>query len=182
MSSQLVEPDVEQVEKKSKKPSTSHLKVVPETRELLDKIRAEIATAPTGGISAFTGAFVAVTGWTNASSGANLLAATWSTGNLASATKTSIGTLSFTPLKAGSYTINFYHDAGGTDAGRDVNEAYQQATITVGAANGYSNSLSTIYSNKLSTDAAADATTSATNAAPKGSKSLSATRVGTISV
>ena len=43
MSSQLVEPDVEQVEKKSKKPSTSHLKVVPETRELRDKIRAEIA-------------------------------------------------------------------------------------------------------------------------------------------
>ena len=43
MSSQLVEPDVEQVEKKSKKPSTSHLKIVPETRELRDKIRAEIA-------------------------------------------------------------------------------------------------------------------------------------------
>ena len=43
MSSQLIEPDVEQVEKKSKKPSTSHLKVVPETRELRDKIRAEIA-------------------------------------------------------------------------------------------------------------------------------------------
>jgi len=43
MSSQLVEPDVEQVEKKFKKPSTSHLKIVPETRELRDKIRAEIA-------------------------------------------------------------------------------------------------------------------------------------------
>ncbi len=43
MSSQLVEPDVEQVEKKSRKPSTSHLKIVPETRELRDKIRAEIA-------------------------------------------------------------------------------------------------------------------------------------------
>jgi len=43
MSSQLVEPDVEQVEKKSKKPSTSHLKIVPETRELRDQIRAEIA-------------------------------------------------------------------------------------------------------------------------------------------
>jgi geranylgeranyl pyrophosphate synthase len=43
MSSQLIEPDVEQVEKKSKKPSTSHLKVVPETRELRDQIRAEIA-------------------------------------------------------------------------------------------------------------------------------------------
>jgi len=146
------------------------------------KLRAEIASAPTGGISSFTGAFVAVTGWTDATSGANLLAATWSTGNLAASTKTSIGTLSFTPLKAGSYTINFYHDAGGTAAGRDVNEAYQQATITVGAANGYSNSLSTIYTNKLSTDAAANATTAATNAAPKGSKSLSATRVGTISV
>ena len=43
MSSQLVEPDVEQIEKKSRKPSTSHLKIVPETRELRDKIRAEIA-------------------------------------------------------------------------------------------------------------------------------------------
>lgn len=43
MSSQLVEPDVEQAEKKSRKPSTSHLKIVPETRELRDKIRAEIA-------------------------------------------------------------------------------------------------------------------------------------------
>ncbi len=43
MSSQLVEPHVEQAEKKSRKPSTSHLKIVPETRELRDKIRAEIA-------------------------------------------------------------------------------------------------------------------------------------------
>mgnify|MGYP006270979649 CR=1 FL=1 len=43
MSNQMVEPEVEQAEKKSRKPSTSHLKAIPETREMRDKIRAEVA-------------------------------------------------------------------------------------------------------------------------------------------
>jgi hypothetical protein len=87
--------------------------------------------------------------------------------------------LTFTPSKAGVYNITFYHDQN-NNSGYDNGEVFQTSSITVGAANGYSNSLSTIYTNKLSTDAAANATTAATNAAPKGSKSLSATRVGTI--
>jgi hypothetical protein len=96
------------------------------------KIRAKVLTAPAGGLSAFTGAFVAVTGWTDASSGANLLAATWSTGNRTAAT-VSIGTLSFTPAVVGEYSIAFYHD-GNSDGIMQDNEVYNTSSITVGSA------------------------------------------------
>jgi len=100
-------------------------------------VRAKITSSPAGGLSAFTGAFVAVTGWTNGAgavgnSGANLLSATWATGNLAANTTTSIGTLTFTPAVAGTYAVNFYHDAN-TDGIQQDNEVYQTASITVGA-------------------------------------------------
>jgi 5-hydroxyisourate hydrolase-like protein (transthyretin family) len=99
-------------------------------------IRAKITSAPAGGLSAFTGAFVAVTGWTNGAgavgnSGPNLLSATWATGNRTAAT-VSIGTLTFTPAVAGTYAVNFYHDAN-LDGIQQDNEVYQTASISVGA-------------------------------------------------
>jgi len=149
-------------------------------------LRAKIMSAPTGAVSAFTGAFVAVTGWEDGSgavgaSGAGKLTAAKITANLASGTSASLGTLSFTPAKAGDYDITFYHDQD-ADSVIDGNEVTQTAKITVGAANGYSNTVSTIYSTKLSTAAAASAATAATNGNPTRNKSMSTTRAGTISV
>jgi len=144
-------------------------------------IRPIITAAPTGGISAFTGAFVAVTNWVNGTSGTGLLSAGLDASTLAANASVSLGTLSFTPSKAGTYSITFYHDQD-NDAVLDPLEIYQTATITVGAANGYSNTVSTIYSNKLSTDAIASAATAATNANPTRDSAMSATRAGTISI
>ena len=149
-------------------------------------IRAKITGAPTGAVSAFTGAFVAVTGWENGSgavgaSGAGKLTAAKITANFAAGASVSLGTLSFTPAKAGDYDITFYHDQD-LDNVIDGNEVTQTAKITVGAANGYSNTVSTIYSNKLSTDAIASAATAATNANPTRDAAMSATRAGTISI
>ena len=118
------------------------------------KIRAKITSAPSGGLSAFTGAFVPVTGWTDASSGANLLGATWSTGNRTAAT-VSIGTLTFTPAVAGTYTINFYHDAN-LDGIQEDNEVYQTASITVGAT---SSLAANQFPNSADTTASTDSTT-----------------------
>jgi len=100
-------------------------------------IRAKITSAPAGGLSAFTGAFVAVTNFTDGTgavgaSGANLLSATRTTAALAANTTTSIGTLTFTPAVAGTYAVNFYHDAN-LDGIQQDNEVYQTASITVGA-------------------------------------------------
>jgi len=147
-------------------------------------MKAAITSAPTGGIAPFTGAFVAVTNWTDGAttaSGAGVLGATLGTSTAAAGTKVSLGTLSFTPAKAGTYSITFYHDqsADGTLSGSEV---YQTATITVGAANGYSNATSSIFSNALSTDAIASSATAATNAEPTRAKAMSATRAGTITV
>ncbi|MBV5342085.1 hypothetical protein JZU68_00150, partial [bacterium] len=98
-------------------------------------IRAKITSAPAGGLSAFTGAFVTVTGWANGTgtvgaSGANLLSATATASQAAGAD--SIGTLSFTPAKAGTYAIAFYHDANLNGLMED-NEVYQTSSITVGS-------------------------------------------------
>jgi hypothetical protein len=106
-------------------------------------IRAKITSAPAGGLSAFTGAFVAVDGFTNGTgtasstiagpSGANILSATRTVAAaLAAATTTSIGTLTFTPAVAGTYAVSFYHDAN-LDGIQQDNEVYQTASITVGA-------------------------------------------------
>jgi hypothetical protein len=147
----------------------------------LAKIKAIITSAPTGGISSFTGAFVAVTNWIDSSSGAGVLGAGLNASTLAAGASVSLGTLTFTPSKAGVYNISFYHDED-ADGVIDAGEKYNTATITVGAANGYSNAVSTIYSNKLSTDAIASAATAATNANPTRDSAMSATRAGTITV
>jgi hypothetical protein len=152
-------------------------------------LRATITSAPTGGIAPFTGAFVAVTGARNGlgtaggSGAGKLTAAVAAAANSvwAAGSKYSLGTLSFTPQKAGAYSISFYHDQN-ADGALNNGEVYQTSSITVGATNGYSNALSTIYSNKLSTDAIASAATAATNASPKRDKAMSATRAGTISI
>ena len=147
------------------------------------KIKAVITSAPTGGISGFTGSAAGIAATLkNNSSGAGILSVgAADDGTLTAGTSYTLGTMSFTPSKAGTYNISFYHDQ---DAGTDLDaaETYQTATITVGAASGYSNAVSTIYSNKLSTDAIASAATAATNASPKRDKAMSATRAGTISI
>jgi hypothetical protein len=147
------------------------------------KIKAVITSAPTGGISGFTGSAAGIAATLkNNSSGAGVLSVgAADNGTLSAGTSYTLGTMSFTPAKAGTYNISFYHDQDeGTDL--DAAETYQTATITVGAASGYSNAVSTIYSNKLSTDAIASAATAATNASPKRDKAMSATRAGTISI
>jgi hypothetical protein len=152
-------------------------------------IRAAITSAPTGGIAPFTGAFVAVTGardglgTAGASGAGKLTAAVAAAANSvwAAGASYSIGTMTFTPQKAGSYSISFYHDQNNNSA-LDNGEVFQTSSITVGAANGYSNTVSTIYSTKLSTAAAASAATAATNGNPTRDKAMSTTRAGTISV
>ena len=123
-------------------------------------VRAKITSAPAGGLSAFTGAFVTVTGWSNGAgavgnSGANLLSATWSTGNLAANTTTAIGTLTFTPAVAGTYAVNFYHDAN-LDGIQQDNEVFQTASIAVGAT-----ASSSELANSADTTASVDASTTA---------------------
>jgi hypothetical protein len=104
-------------------------------------IKAVITSAPAGGISPFTGAFVPVTGWvdglynTNAgASGAGKLTAVVSSLTpIAAATTTSIGTLAFTPAVAGTYAVSFYHDTS-ADGVINNGEVFQTASIVVGAA------------------------------------------------
>jgi hypothetical protein len=149
------------------------------------KIKAAITSAPTGGISAFTGT-VAASGLTaeqiDVSSGAGVLSV-GADGTTGFPTGTyTLGTLAFTPSKAGVYNITFWHDqsADGTLSGA---EKYQTATITVGAASGYSNGVSTIYTNSLSDNTAATAATTASAAGkPTRDKAMSATRAGTLTI
>jgi len=149
------------------------------------KMKATITSAPTGGITGFTGA-VAASGLSaeqiDVSSGAGVLSvgANGTTG-FPVATYT-LGTLSFTPAKAGVYNISFYHDQS-ADGSLSAGEKYQTATITVAAASGYSNSVSTIYTNSLTDNVAATAATTASTAGkPTRDKAMSATRAGTLTI
>ena len=69
-----------------------------------------------------------------------------------------IGKYSFTPAVAGTYTLQTWADSDG-DGVVDIGEAVQTLSITVAAASGYSNSLSTLHSINTAGTAAADATT-----------------------
>jgi hypothetical protein len=148
----------------------------------LAKIKAIITAAPTGAISSFTGAFVAVTNWIDSSSGAGVLGAGLNANTLAANASVSLGTLTFTPSKAGVYNISFYHDQD-ADNVIDADEKYNTATITVGAASGYSNDVSTIYTNSLTDNTAATAaTTASATGKPTRAKAMSATRAGTLTI
>jgi len=148
------------------------------------KIKAVITSAPTGGISGFTGsaAGIAATLKDNTSGAGILSVGAADDGTLTAGTSYTLGTMSFTPSKAGTYNISFYHDQ---DAGTDLDaaETYQTATITVGAASGYSNGVSTIFTNSLSDNTAATAaTTASTTGKPTRDKAMSATRAGTLTI
>jgi hypothetical protein len=138
-----------------------------------------ISSAPSGGIVSLAAATLTGpltnTGLTVTLAGGKLVSSAANDTDIAASTTTATGTngigkFTFTPTKAGVYTITVWNDAdGGGDF--DITEVSQVISLTIAADYVYSNSLSTAYIN--GSNAASAVGTSTTDALPISvSKSL----------
>ena len=118
-----------------------------------------LSSYPSGGfaqVSAATtlgsGTAVPNTGFTTSPSGSSLTetagAATNAASTVTASTNTGIGSFSFTPPVAGTYTLTVWNDADGNGV-VNIGEAVQTVSVTIGAAttSGYSSGLSTAVVN-----------------------------------